>query len=167
MGQQGRTSRSNSSASSQRRTEHSNKASSYDDSFVSSALIPRKTLAKLENRRVTIRRPSMQIEKKLAIAEERRKAAEEEKVKTVLERSGLERHGRMKSASAYERQKQYSATVAKRQQQLKEIRDRLKDKHRKNDMVRLKKQLEHSDSPTRTTLISGSSSLAESSADIN
>ena len=73
----------------------------------------------------------------------------------------------MKSASAYERQKQYSATVAKRQQQLKEIRDRLKDKHRKNDMVRLKKQLEHSDSPTRTTLMSGSSSLAESSADIN
>ena len=109
----------------------------------------------------------MQIDKKLAIAEERRKAAEEEKVKTVLERSGLERHGRMKSASAYERQKQYSATVAKRQQQLKEIRDRLKDKHRKNDMVRLKKQLEHSDSPTRTTLISESSSLAESSADIN
>ena len=79
----------------------------------------------------------MQIEKKLAVAEERRKAAEEEKVKTVLERSGLERHGRMKSASAYERQKQYSATVAKRQQQLKEIRDRLKDKHRKNDMARL------------------------------
>ena len=115
----------------------------------------------------TIRRPSIQIDKKLAIAEERRKAAEEEKVKTVLERSGLERHGRMKSASAYERQKQYSATVAKRQQQLKEIRDRLKDKHRKNDMVRLKKQLEHSDSPTRTTLISGTSSLAESSADIN
>ena len=72
----------------------------------------------------------------------------------------------MKSASAYERQKQYSATVAKRQQQLKEIRDRLKDKHRKNDMVRLKKQLEHSDSPTRTSIITGSSSLAESSADI-
>ena len=48
----GRTSRNNSSASSQRRTEHSNKASSYDDSFVSSAFIPRKTLAKLENRRV-------------------------------------------------------------------------------------------------------------------
>ena len=107
----------------------------------------------------------MQIEKKLAIAEERRKAAEEEKVKTVLERSGLDRHGRMKSASAYERQKQYSATVAKRQQQLKEIRDRLKDKHRKNDMVRLKKQLEHSDSPTRT-IIAGSSSLVASSGNI-
>ena len=112
----------------------------------------------------TIRRPSMQIEKKLAIAEERRKAAEEEKVKTVLERSGLERHGRMKSASAYERQKQYSATVAKRQQQLKEIRDRLKDKHRKNDMVRLKKQLEHSDSPTRTTMESGSPSMIKHTA---
>ena len=109
----------------------------------------------------------MQIEKKLAIAEERRKAAEEEKVKTVLERSGLERHGRMKSASAYERQKQYSATVAKRQQQLKEIRDRLKDKHRRNDMVRLKKQLGHSDSPTRTTIITGSPSLANTSADFN
>ena len=108
----------------------------------------------------------MQIEKKLAVAEERRKAAEEEKVKTVLERSGLERHGRMKSASAYERQKQYSATVAKRQQQLKEIRDRLKDKHRKNDMARLKKQLEHSDSPNRT-VITGSSSLPNSSADID
>ena len=112
-------------------------------------------------------RPSIQIDKKLAIAEERRKAAEEEKVKTVLERSGLERHGRMKSASAYERQKQYSATVAKRQQQLKEIRDRLKDKHRKNDMVRLKKQLEHSDSPTRTTIATGSPSFANSSANIN
>ena len=107
----------------------------------------------------------MQIEKKLAIAEERRKAAEEEKVKTVLERSGFERNGRMKSASAYERQKQYSATVAKRQQQLKEIRDRLKDKHRKNDMVRLKKQLEYSDSPNRTTIITGSS-LAASSGNI-
>ena len=108
----------------------------------------------------------MQIEKKLAVAEERRKAAEEEKVKTVLERSGLERHGRMKSASAYERQKQYSATVAKRQQQLKEIRDRLKDKHRKNDMARLKKQLEHSESPNRTA-ITGSSSLPNASADID
>ena len=50
--QHGRTSRNNSSASSQRKTEHSNKASSNDDSFVSSAFIPRKTLAKLENRRV-------------------------------------------------------------------------------------------------------------------
>ena len=109
----------------------------------------------------------MQIDKKLAIAEERRKAAEEEKVKTVLERSGLERHGRMKSASAYERQKQYSATVAKRQQQLKEIRDRLKDKHRKNDMVRLKKQLEHSDSPTRTSIATGPSTFPNSSADLN
>ena len=109
----------------------------------------------------------MQIEKKLAVAEERRKAAEEERVKTVLERSGLERHGRMKSASAYERQKQYSATVAKRQQQLKEIRDRLKDKHRKNDMVRLKKQLEYSDSPTRTTVMTGSTAVANPSADIS
>ena len=73
---------------------------------------------------------------------------EEEKLKTVMERSGLERNGRLKSASTYERQKQFSATVAKRQQQLQEIRDRLKDKHKKNDMVRLKKQLVQADSPT-------------------
>lgn len=95
-----------------------------------------------------IRRPHIQIEEKLAIAEERRKAAEEEKLKTVLERSGLERHGRLRSASAYERQKQFSATLAKRQHQLQEIRDRLKDKHKKNDMIRLKKQLVAADSPT-------------------
>ena len=67
---------------------------------------------------------------------------EEEKVKTVLERSGVDRHGRMRSASAYKREQQYSATVAKRQQQLQEMRDRLKEKHKKNDMIKLKKQLQ-------------------------
>ena len=55
---------------------------------------------------------------KLAEAEVRRKELEEEKVNNVMERSGLERHGRMRSASAYKREQQYSATVAKRQQQL-------------------------------------------------
>ena len=47
---QGRTSRNNSSAVSNRRSEQN--VSSNDDSFVSAAFIPRKTLAKLENRRV-------------------------------------------------------------------------------------------------------------------
>ena len=55
---------------------------------------------------------------KLAEAEVWRKELEEEKVNNVMERSGLERHGRMRSASAYKREQQYSATVAKRQQQL-------------------------------------------------
>ena len=55
---------------------------------------------------------------KLAEAEVRRKELEEEKVNNVMERSGLERHGKMRSASAYKREQQYSATVAKRQQQL-------------------------------------------------
>ena len=58
----------------------------------------------------------MKLEAKLAEAELRRKELEEEKVKIVLERSGLERHGRMRSASAYKREQQFSATVAKRQQ---------------------------------------------------
>ena len=47
---QGRTGRYNSSAISSNRGE--NNLPSNDDSFVSSAFIPRKTLAKLENRRV-------------------------------------------------------------------------------------------------------------------
>ena len=47
---QGRTSRCNSSAISSKRSEHN--LTSNDDAFVSSAFIPRKTLAKLENRRV-------------------------------------------------------------------------------------------------------------------
>ena len=84
----------------------------------------------------------MKLEKKLAQAELRRKELEEEKVKNVLERSGVERHGRMRSASAYKREQQYSATVAKRQQQLQEMRDKLKEKHKKNDMIKLKKQLQ-------------------------
>ena len=83
---------------------------------------------------------------KLAEAELRRKELEEEKVKTVLERSGLERHGRMRSASANRREQAYSATVAKRQQQLQEMRDRLKEKHKKNDMIKLKKQLQYGSS---------------------
>ena len=84
----------------------------------------------------------MQLETKLAEAELRRKELEEEKVKHVMERSGLERHGRMRSASAYKREQAYSATVAKRQLQLQEMRDKLKEKHRKNDMIKLKKQLQ-------------------------
>ena len=72
----------------------------------------------------------------------RRKELEEEKVKTVMERTGLERHSRLRSASAYKREQLYSATVAKRQQQLQEMRDRLKEKHKKNDMIKLKKQLQ-------------------------
>ena len=59
----------------------------------------------------------------------------------MLERSGLERHGRMRSASALRREGAYSATVAKRTLQLQEMRDKLKEKHRKNDMLRLKHQL--------------------------
>ena len=78
---------------------------------------------------------------KLAEAELRRKELEDEKVKNVLERSGLERHGRMRSASAMRREQLYSATVAKRQQQLQDMRDKLKEKHKKNDMIKLKKQL--------------------------
>ena len=105
----------------------------------------------------------MQIEEKLAIAEARRKAVEEEKVKIVLERSGIEKHGRLKSASQYERQKMYSATVEKRQKQLQEIRDRLKDKHRQNDMKRLKKQLNGADSPTPTKVTLNSSQHLTSS----
>ena len=73
----------------------------------------------------TIKRPSLKLETKLAEAELRRKELEEEKVKTVLERSGVDRHGRMRSASAYKREQQYSATVAKRQQQLQEMRDNM------------------------------------------
>jgi hypothetical protein len=37
--------------------------------------------------------------------------------------------------------RRFSATVAKRQQQLQEMRDKLKEKHKKNDMVKLKQQL--------------------------
>ena len=48
-----------------------------------------------------IRRPEGQLETKLAEAELRRKELQEEKVKQVMEHSGLERHGRMRSASAY------------------------------------------------------------------
>ena len=112
------------------------------DAFISAQFIPKKKLERLENRRTNIKRqPSANIEARLAMAEERRKAQEEEKVKLVLERSGLERHGRMRSASARRREDKYSATVAKRQAQLQEMRDKLKDKHKKNDMVRLKHQL--------------------------
>ena len=95
----------------------------------------------------TIKKTSLKLETKLAEAELRRKELEEEKVKTVLERSGLERHGRMRSASAMRREQQYSATVAKRQAQLQEMRDKLKEKHKKNDMIKLKKQLQFGQSP--------------------
>ena len=78
---------------------------------------------------------------RLREAEERRRAVEEEKVKVVMERSGLERHGRLRSASALRRENKYSATVAKRQLQLQEMRDKLKEKHKKNDMIKLKHQL--------------------------
>ena len=47
----------------------------------------------------TIRRPEGQLETKLAEAELRRKELQEEKVTKVMEHSGLERHGRMRSAS--------------------------------------------------------------------
>ena len=48
----------------------------------------------------------------------------EEKVKNVIERSGFDRQERLKSASKYERQKLFSASIEKRQKQLQEIRDR-------------------------------------------
>lgn len=96
------------------------------------------------------RQPSANIEARLALAEERRKAQEEEKVKSVLERSGLERHGRMRTASARRRENKYTATVAKRQAQLQEMRDKLKEKHKKNDMVRLKHQLMNDNMQVRT-----------------
>ena len=74
----------------------------------------------------TLRRPALRnIDEKLAVAEARRKELSEEKVKSVLERTGLQRQERLKSASQYERQKIFSASVEKRQKQLQDIRDRL------------------------------------------
>lgn len=113
------------------------------DAFVSSSFIPKKKLERLETRRINIRKPSAHLESRLAEAESRRKAVEEERVKNVLERSGLERHGRMRSASALRRDNKYSATVANRQQQLQQMRDKLKEKHKKNDYIRLKKELKN------------------------
>ena len=78
---------------------------------------------------------------RLAEAEERRKAQAEEKVKQVIERSGIEKHENRRSASAMRRERKFSASMAKRQAQLQEMRDKLKEKHKKNDMVRLKHQL--------------------------
>ena len=46
----------------------------------------------------TIKRPKVELEIKLAEAVVRRKELEEEKVDNVIERSGLERHGKMRSA---------------------------------------------------------------------
>ena len=74
----------------------------------------------------TLKRPALRnIDEKLAVAEARRKELSEEKVKSVLERTGLQRQERLKSASQYERQKIFSASVEKRQKQLQDIRDRL------------------------------------------
>merc|ERR1719245_2246149 len=115
--------------------------------------MPQRVLEKLENRSGTLKRPALRnIDEKLATAEARRKELSEEKVKSVLERSGLERQERLKSASQYERQKIFSASVEKRQKQLQDIRDRLKDKHRQNDMKRLKKKIYNEDSPTPTRI---------------
>ncbi len=58
----------------------------------------------------SIRKPSARLETRLADAEERRRAAEEEKVKKVMEHSGLEKHGRLKSASAARRENRYIST---------------------------------------------------------
>ena len=44
----------------------------------------------------TIKRPVVHIDEKLEMAELRRKAAEEEKVKTVLERSGIDKQNRIR-----------------------------------------------------------------------
>ena len=44
----------------------------------------------------TIKRPAMHIDEKLEMAEVRRKAQEEEKVKTVLERSGIDKQNRIR-----------------------------------------------------------------------
>ena len=123
---------------------------------------------------------------RLEEAEERRKAQSEAKLKVVRETTGLERHNRMRSASATRREAHYSATLEKRQQQLQEsgqqkqililntvtkikpfekqielgggihatspypflahlylqeMRDKLREKHKKHDMIRLKQQL--------------------------
>ena len=77
---------------------------------------------------------------RLEEAEERRRAQSEAKLKAVRETTGLERHGRMRSASATRREAHYSATLEKRQQQLQEMRDKLREKHKKHDMIRLKQQ---------------------------
>ena len=46
----------------------------------------------------------------------------------------------MRSASATRREAHYSATLEKRQAQLQEMRDKLREKHKKHDMIRLKQQ---------------------------
>ena len=66
----------------------------------------------------TLRKPSGDMRARLEEAEERRKAQSEAKLKAVRETTGLERHNRMRSASATRREAHYSATVEKRQKQL-------------------------------------------------
>ena len=66
----------------------------------------------------TLRKPSGDMRARLEEAEERRKAQSEAKLKVVRETTGLERHNRMRSASATRREAHYSATVEKRQKQL-------------------------------------------------
>ena len=68
----------------------------------------------------TRRKPSGDMRARLEEAEERRKAQSEAKLKVVRETTGLERHNRMRSASATRREAHYSATLEKRQQQLQE-----------------------------------------------
>jgi len=114
---------------------------SSQDAFISSQLIPKRKLEKLDKRRELIRKPSAKIDQRLAEAESRRKELEESKVKSVIERSGLERHSKLRSASALRRENKYSATVAKRQAHLQDLKDKLKDKHKKNEMVKLKQSL--------------------------
>ena len=49
----------------------------------------------------------------------------------------------------------YSATVAKRQLQLQEMRDKLKDKHKKDDLARLRQNLAMGDGHSHSSMESG------------
>ena len=88
-----------------------------------------------------VKRPKTSIKERLALAEDRRLSQNAQRIQHVIEHTGLDRHSRQKSASSVKRQERYSATLVKRQEQLQQIRDKIKEKNKKGDMIRLKHQL--------------------------
>ncbi|XP_040564682.1 uncharacterized protein [Lepeophtheirus salmonis] len=111
------------------------------NNFVTSDFMPSKTLARLESRREHVKKTNTDIEDRLATAETRRKAAEEEKIEKCREICGIERNGKSRLESATRKEQRYSASIAKRQMHLQEIRDKLKQKHKKHEFKRLKNNL--------------------------
>jgi len=107
-------------------------------------VIPDKKLSRLEQRRVEVnerRGAECDLADKLALADQRRRDMEADRIRRLTEISGHERIGKAREDQIVREQSKQEQAMHSRKTQLESMRSKLKEKTKKVEMLKLKKSL--------------------------